>query len=100
MDAPISSLTTRLRRREHGIEDLAVARAAANVPAHRHLRLLQRGLRALIQQFGPGHDHPGYAEPALHCPALDERPLQRVQVDSVISSAALFPGELFAMISN
>jgi hypothetical protein len=63
---------------QHGIDDVLISGAAAEVPLERvaHLRLRRAGIRG--EQVGRAHDHPGRAEAALKAVLLPERRLQRV----------------------
>src|ERR671931_466844 len=57
----------------HGVEDLLVAGAAAQVAGQRLADLGVAGARAAPQQVVGGDDQAGGAESALHCAGLDER---------------------------
>src|ERR1017187_9150125 len=61
------------------VDDLLVARAAAEVAVDRLADLVPRRPRILEQERMRHEDHPGRAEAALDRAALHERPLQRVQ---------------------
>src|SRR5262249_27492464 len=63
----------------HGIEQLLVARAPAQVARQRLADLGVARTRASPQQVVAGDDQPGGAEPALHATRLDERALYLVQ---------------------
>ena len=68
------------RRVLHGLHDVVVARAAAQVALEPEPDLLLGGVRVLLQQVDALHDHPGRAEAALQPVALPERLLDRVQL--------------------
>ena len=59
---------------QHGVEDLAVAGAAADVAAERRSgSAVKSGRRPLVQELRAGHQHAGDAVAALHRAAVDER---------------------------
>ena len=64
----------------HGVEDLLVAGAAAEVPGERlaHDRLAR--VRIALEQVVRGHDQPGRAEAALHRPGVEICLLDRMQL--------------------
>ena len=69
----------RHRRRAHGVdrrEHAAVARATAEVAAHRLTHLQRRRVGLPLEQVPHGHDEPRRAEPALDRPLVDEGRLQ------------------------
>ena len=68
------------RRVLHGLHDVVVARAAAQVALEPEPDLLLGGMRVLLEQVDALHDHPGRAEAALQPVALAERLLHRVQL--------------------
>jgi hypothetical protein len=63
----------------HGVDDLHVAGAAAEVAAQRALDLVPSGVRVRGQELLGGHDHPGDAEAALHGARQHERLLDEVR---------------------
>ena len=67
-------------RRPHGVEDLRVAGAAAEVARERLADLVVGRVRDAPQQVGGRDDEPGRAEAALHGARVDERLLHRVQL--------------------
>ena len=69
-----------VRRQPHGVQDLLVPRAAAEVAGQRLADLGVGGVRLPGQQVVGLHQQPGGAEAALHRPRLDERLLEGVQV--------------------
>ena len=68
------------RRGAHGVEDLRVPGAAAEVAGERLADLVVRRMRAAPQEVGGRDDEPRRAEAALHGARVDERLLHRVQV--------------------
>src|SRR5690606_15451667 len=64
----------------HGIHDLLVARAPAQVARERLPDLRVGRVRVALQQVVGGDDQAGRAEAALHGPALQEGLLDGVQV--------------------
>src|SRR5262245_57404657 len=66
-------------RQAHGLEDLLVARAAAQVARERLAHQRVGGFGLLFEEVGDGDDEPGRAEPALDGSGLDERLLDRMQ---------------------
>src|SRR4051794_26352529 len=64
---------------ENGVEDLAVAGAAADISAQRGLDLVDAGARLLVEQLRAGHQHAGDAEAALHRRVGDKGLLERVE---------------------
>ena len=74
------SMTIIGRRQPHRVEDLLVARAAAQVAGQRLADLRVRGRRLARQQVVRRDDQPRRAEPALHRAGLQERLLHRVQL--------------------
>src|SRR6476469_2161811 len=69
-----------LRRGEHGIDDVVVARAAAEVALEPVADFLLTGVRVLLEQVRGAHDHAGSAVAALKPVLLVERPLHGVQL--------------------
>ncbi len=67
------------RGQPHGVEDLRVAGAAAEVAGERLADLVVRRVRAAPQQIGRRDDEPGRAEAALHRACVDECLLHRMQ---------------------
>src|SRR5207253_690580 len=68
------------RRRQHGLHDLLVARAAAEVPGQRQPHLVLGRLGPLVEQ-GRGRDqHARRAEAALDAARLDERALESARL--------------------
>ncbi len=63
---------------ENGVEDLAVAGAAADIPAQRGLDLIEAGIGALVEQLRAGHQHARDAVAALHRSVGDEGLLEWV----------------------
>src|SRR5207237_9158533 len=61
-----------------GVEDLRVARAAAEVAGERLANLVLRRVGVLLEQCGGGDDETRRAEAALHGAGVDERLLHRV----------------------
>src|SRR5512142_2492830 len=55
-----------LRRAHDGVDDLRVARAAAEVPGDREADVIRRRLRLRREERRRAHEHPGGAEAALH----------------------------------
>src|SRR3954453_15325014 len=64
----------------HGVDDLLVARAAAEVARERLADLRVARARIARQQVVRGDDQPRRAEAALHAAGLDERALHLVQL--------------------
>src|SRR4051794_22180990 len=64
----------------HGVDDLLVARAAAEVAGERLADLRVARVRILRQQVVRRDDQPRRAEAALHAAGLDERALDLVQL--------------------
>src|SRR4029078_13053045 len=69
-----------LRHRLHGLEDVPVAGAAADVALQRLLDLVLGRARVLTQQRGRGYQHPRRAVAALESVMLVEGLLQRRQL--------------------
>src|SRR5512142_1242888 len=69
-----------LRRRLHGLDDVLVAGAPAEVARHPVADLLLARVRVLLQQTVRARDHSRRAEAALQAVILVERLLQRVQL--------------------
>src|SRR4051812_36144807 len=66
-------------RLSEGRNDPRIGAAAADIPLHVLEDLLAAGIRILLQQRYPGHDHPGRAVAALHGARLEKSFLQRMQ---------------------
>ena len=79
----------------HGLDDVVVARAAAEVALEAEPDLLLGGVRVLLEQVDALHDHPRRAEPALEAVALAERLLHRVQL--AVGGQPLDRGDLGAV---
>src|SRR3954454_1634853 len=80
------------RRGPHGLDDVVVARAAAEVAGERLADLLLARVRVLGQQVRPRHDHPRRAVAALEPVVLPERLLERVQ--AALGAEAFDGGDL------
>src|SRR3984957_9130588 len=65
---------------EHRLDDVRVARAAAQVARQRPADVLLGRVRVLVQQLAGGHHHARRAEPALEAVLLPEALLERVQL--------------------
>src|SRR6185312_15513079 len=76
----VAAIALPLRRGEHGIDDVVVARAAAEVALEPVADFLLTGIRVLLEQVRGAHDHAGCAVAALQPVLLVERPLHRVQL--------------------
>src|SRR5919205_2212493 len=77
-DVPtISGMRHRLRGVEHGVDDLLVARAAADAALEPVHDLLAGRPRVVLEQRLRRHHHAGGAEAALERRALEERALHR-----------------------
>src|SRR6266852_1366972 len=66
--------------RLHGLEDVPVAGAAADVALQRLLDLVVARARVRTQQGGRAHQHPGRAIPALERVVIAERLLERCEL--------------------
>src|SRR5215471_5865079 len=64
----------------HRLDDVDVARAAAQVARDRVADLILAGVLVLLQQRAAGHHHAGRAEAALQAVLLHEAFLDRVQL--------------------
>src|SRR5260370_7746075 len=62
-----------------GVEDLRVARAAAEVALERRAEVVTARARAAFQEGERGEQHAGGAEPALHGAVPHERLLERME---------------------
>src|SRR2546425_1125768 len=62
-----------------GVEDLRVARAAAEVALERRAEVVTARARAAFQEGEHGEQHAGRAEPALHGAVPHERLLERME---------------------
>src|SRR5947207_14174812 len=62
----------------HGLDDVVVAGAAAEVALEPAADLLLAGVRVLLEKADRRHDHPGRAEAALQGVEFAERVLHRV----------------------
>src|SRR5581483_8041266 len=67
----------------HGVDDLHVARAAAEVAGERLADLVVRRARVAAQQVDGRDDEAGRAEAALHGAGVDERLLDGVELAAV-----------------
>src|SRR5437773_2372496 len=76
----------RLRRVLDRLDDVLVARAAAQVAGHPVADLLLRRARVLLQQPVRAGDHPGRAVAALQAVLLRERLLQRMQLAALLEA--------------
>src|SRR6476469_3175513 len=104
LDAP-SSL--RICHRLHGLEDVPVPGAAADVALQRLLDLVLGRARVLAQQRGRTHEHPGRAVAALESVMLVEGLLQRRQLlalaepfDGLDARAVRLDGEKHAALDE
>src|SRR3954469_8156888 len=66
-----------------GLDDVHVARAAAQIAADPLADLVLARLRVLVEQPGRLHDHPGRTEAALEAVLIPEGLLERVEVGAV-----------------
>src|SRR5213592_1979675 len=71
---------TRARRLRDRVENVRVARAAAQVSAQPFGDLVARRLRVLREQMDGRHDHPGRAVATLQAVAVPESLLHRMQM--------------------
>src|SRR6202035_132058 len=62
----------RARNGEHGLEDVGVGAATAEVAADGALDVVERGAGLAVEQRRAAHDHPGRAEAALQRVMIDE----------------------------
>src|SRR5437588_11108249 len=69
------------------VDDLGVARAAAQIARDGAADLLARGRRMVSEEGVRGHDHPGDAEAALNAALGHERLLQGVEPVAVTQTA-------------
>src|SRR5258708_16397751 len=69
-----------LRRRLHRLDDVHVARAAAQVAFQASADLVLGWVWILLQEIRRGHDEAGRAVPALEAVLVPESLLQRVQL--------------------
>src|SRR6185436_16195586 len=69
-----------LRARAHGLDDVVVARAAAQVALEPVADLVLAGVRIAAAQIDRAHHHAGRAEAALQAVVLAEGGLHRVQL--------------------
>src|SRR5262247_1467870 len=69
-----------LGRALHGLDDVLVAGAAADVPRQRPTNLFLAGVGILGEQRARREHHPGRAKPSLEAVLLVERGLHRMQL--------------------